>query len=215
MSTELRHKRKRKRCSAPEIEYPHPTRSHESPVQRRAMSSGAVYGLEMDSRLVVADAAETKLCAWLSVSTFAGLLAFALVGWTWIDPAGFVIAAFAREGRQHGRVSRSATTTARLVRPTPNRRRARAPTDAHDRFRSGPTPPAGLRRTGLWQDPPLRRAWRQGHGVLSAPCRRICRSACSHPPLSLALPLGDPLRRSSRSGRRPSTRTPSTTRRSS
>ncbi len=31
----------------------------------------------MHSRLVLADAAETKLCAWLSVSTFAGLLAYA------------------------------------------------------------------------------------------------------------------------------------------
>ncbi|MGC5240842.1 MULTISPECIES: cation transporter [Streptomyces] len=59
-------------------------------------------GLEMNSRLVVADAAETKLCAWLSVSTFAGLVAFALFGWTWIDAvAGFVIAAFAvMEGKE-------------------------------------------------------------------------------------------------------------------
>ncbi|WP_262402752.1 cation transporter [Actinomadura sp. CNU-125] len=59
-------------------------------------------GLEMNSRLVVADAAETKLCAWLSVSTFAGLVAFAIWGWTWIDPvAGFVIAAFAiMEGKE-------------------------------------------------------------------------------------------------------------------
>lgn len=59
-------------------------------------------GEAMGSRLVVADAKETQLCAWLSVSTFAGLLAFALVGWTWLDPvAGFVIAGFAvREGRE-------------------------------------------------------------------------------------------------------------------
>ncbi|WP_031108195.1 cation diffusion facilitator family transporter [Streptomyces sp. NRRL S-146] len=59
-------------------------------------------GQEMNSRLVVADAAETKLCAWLSVSTFAGLVAFALFGWTWLDPvAGFVIAAFAiMEGKE-------------------------------------------------------------------------------------------------------------------
>lgn len=59
-------------------------------------------GLEMNSRLVIADAAETKLCAWLSVSTFAGLVMFATVGWTWIDPvAGFIIAAFAiMEGRE-------------------------------------------------------------------------------------------------------------------
>jgi divalent metal cation (Fe/Co/Zn/Cd) transporter len=59
-------------------------------------------GLAMRSRLVVADAAETRLCAWLSVSTFAGLLAYALVGWTWLDPAaGLVIATFAvKEGRE-------------------------------------------------------------------------------------------------------------------
>jgi divalent metal cation (Fe/Co/Zn/Cd) transporter len=59
-------------------------------------------GRRMRSRLVVADAAETMLCAWLSVSTFAGLLGYALLGWTWLDPAaGFVIAAFAlKEGRE-------------------------------------------------------------------------------------------------------------------
>jgi divalent metal cation (Fe/Co/Zn/Cd) transporter len=59
-------------------------------------------GEEMQSRLVVADATETKLCAWLSVSTFAGLLGYAIAGWTWLDPvAGFVIAAFAmQEGRE-------------------------------------------------------------------------------------------------------------------
>jgi len=59
-------------------------------------------GQAMNSRLVVADAAETRLCAWLSVSTFAGLVAYALASWTWIDPvAGFVIAGFAvMEGRE-------------------------------------------------------------------------------------------------------------------
>lgn len=59
-------------------------------------------GRAMGSRLVMADAAETRLCAWLSVSTFVGLLAYALVGWTWLDAvAGFIIAAFAvMEGRE-------------------------------------------------------------------------------------------------------------------
>ena len=59
-------------------------------------------GEQMQSRLVIADAAETKLCAWLSVSTFAGLVGYALVGWTWIDPvAGLVIAGFAvMEGKE-------------------------------------------------------------------------------------------------------------------
>jgi divalent metal cation (Fe/Co/Zn/Cd) transporter len=59
-------------------------------------------GQAMGSALVVADAAETRLCAWLSVSTLAGLTAYALAGWTWLDPAaGFVIAGFATwEGRE-------------------------------------------------------------------------------------------------------------------
>jgi divalent metal cation (Fe/Co/Zn/Cd) transporter len=59
-------------------------------------------GEQLGSRLVLADAAETRLCAWLSVSTFLGLLAFAAFGATWIDSvAGFVIAYFAvREGRE-------------------------------------------------------------------------------------------------------------------
>lgn len=59
-------------------------------------------GTRMSSRLVLADAAETALCAWLSVSTFVGLVLFAWLGWTWLDAvAGFVIAAFAiNEGRE-------------------------------------------------------------------------------------------------------------------
>ena len=59
-------------------------------------------GEAMNSRLVLADATETKLCAWLSVSTLAGLAGFAAFGFGWIDPlAGFVIAYFAvREGRE-------------------------------------------------------------------------------------------------------------------
>jgi divalent metal cation (Fe/Co/Zn/Cd) transporter len=59
-------------------------------------------GLAMGSALVVADAAETRLCAWLSVSTLLGLVGYAIAGWSWIDPAaGFVVAAFAlKEGRE-------------------------------------------------------------------------------------------------------------------
>ena len=59
-------------------------------------------GEQLGSRLVIADAAETRLCALLSVSTFLGLLGFAAFGATWIDSvAGFVIAYFAvREGRE-------------------------------------------------------------------------------------------------------------------
>lgn len=59
-------------------------------------------GEQLGSRLVIADATETRLCALLSVSTFVGLLGYAAVGTTWIDSvAGFVIAYFAvREGRE-------------------------------------------------------------------------------------------------------------------
>ena len=52
--------------------------------------------------LILADAAETRICVLLSISTLIGLGLYALVGWTWLDPvAGFVIAAFAiHEGRE-------------------------------------------------------------------------------------------------------------------
>lgn len=57
-------------------------------------------GLALGDNLILADAAETRVCVLLSVSTFAGLALFALTGAAWLDPvAGFVIAAFAvREG---------------------------------------------------------------------------------------------------------------------
>lgn len=59
-------------------------------------------GLRLGDNLILADAAETRICVLLSISTLAGLVAFAVTGATWIDPvAGFVIAAFAiREGRE-------------------------------------------------------------------------------------------------------------------
>jgi divalent metal cation (Fe/Co/Zn/Cd) transporter len=52
--------------------------------------------------LILADAAETKICVLLSISTLAGLTLFTLTGAAWLDPvAGFVIAAFAiHEGRE-------------------------------------------------------------------------------------------------------------------
>lgn len=52
--------------------------------------------------LILADAAETRICVWLSVSTLVGLVLFTLTGAAWIDPiAGFIIAAFAiHEGRE-------------------------------------------------------------------------------------------------------------------
>lgn len=52
--------------------------------------------------LILADAAETRICVLLSISTLAGLLLYAWTGAAWIDPvAGYVIAAFAiKEGRE-------------------------------------------------------------------------------------------------------------------
>ncbi|WP_107767174.1 cation diffusion facilitator family transporter [Nocardioides terrigena] len=53
-------------------------------------------------KLILADAAETKICVLLSISTLIGLGLYALTGAAWLDPvAGFVIALFAiNEGRE-------------------------------------------------------------------------------------------------------------------
>ena len=53
-------------------------------------------------KLILADAAETRICVLLSISTLAGLGLYAVTGAAWLDPvAGFVIAAFAiHEGRE-------------------------------------------------------------------------------------------------------------------
>lgn len=53
-------------------------------------------------QLILADAAETRICVMLSISTLLGLGLYALTGAAWLDPvAGFVIAAFAiHEGRE-------------------------------------------------------------------------------------------------------------------
>lgn len=52
--------------------------------------------------LILADAAETRICVLLSISTLLGLGLYALTGAAWLDPlAGFIIAAFAiHEGRE-------------------------------------------------------------------------------------------------------------------
>lgn len=59
-------------------------------------------GEALGDRLILADAAETKICVLLSISTLAGLGLYAMTGLAWLDPlAGFVIAAFAiKEGRE-------------------------------------------------------------------------------------------------------------------
>jgi divalent metal cation (Fe/Co/Zn/Cd) transporter len=52
--------------------------------------------------LILADAAETRICVLLSISTLAGLGLYALTGTAWLDPvAALVIAVFAiHEGRE-------------------------------------------------------------------------------------------------------------------
>jgi divalent metal cation (Fe/Co/Zn/Cd) transporter len=59
-------------------------------------------GKQLGDKLILADAAETRICVLLSVSTLIGLIAFALTGAGWIDAvAGFLIALFAiNEGRE-------------------------------------------------------------------------------------------------------------------
>jgi len=61
--------------------------------QRRA-------GRELGSRSAVADSKQTLLCTYLSAALLAGLVANAVLGWSWADPvAALVIAAIAvREG---------------------------------------------------------------------------------------------------------------------
>ena len=59
-------------------------------------------GREIGSRTLVADSKQTRLCAYLSATTLAGLTANAVLGWWWADPlAALVIAALAvAEGRE-------------------------------------------------------------------------------------------------------------------
>jgi divalent metal cation (Fe/Co/Zn/Cd) transporter len=66
-----------------------------SAAQRRA-------GRRLGSASAVADSKQTLLCTYLSAVLLVGLLANALLGWSWADPvAGLVIAVVAvREGRQ-------------------------------------------------------------------------------------------------------------------
>ncbi|MFB7290589.1 cation transporter [Actinacidiphila glaucinigra] len=66
-----------------------------SAAQRRA-------GRELGSASAVADSKQTLLCTYLSAVLLTGLLANALLGWSWADPiAALVIAAVAiKEGRE-------------------------------------------------------------------------------------------------------------------
>ena len=67
-----------------------------------AAAKKKVGSTTLGDNLILADAAETRICELLSVSTLVGLLIFALTGAAWVDPvAGFVIAAFAiHEGKE-------------------------------------------------------------------------------------------------------------------
>lgn len=59
-------------------------------------------GLRLGDNLILADAAETRICILLSISTLIGVGLYQLTGAAWLDPvAGFVIAAFAvYEGKE-------------------------------------------------------------------------------------------------------------------
>ncbi len=59
-------------------------------------------GVALHDNLILADAAESKICVLLSISTLLGVGLFQLTGAAWLDPAaGFIIAAFAvHEGRE-------------------------------------------------------------------------------------------------------------------
>jgi divalent metal cation (Fe/Co/Zn/Cd) transporter len=59
-------------------------------------------GLRLGDNLILADAAETRICLLLSISTLTGVGLYQLTGAAWLDPvAGFVIAAFAvHEGKE-------------------------------------------------------------------------------------------------------------------
>jgi divalent metal cation (Fe/Co/Zn/Cd) transporter len=63
-------------------------------------------GVALRDNLILADAAETKICVLLSISTLLGVGLYQLTGAAWLDPvAGFIIAVFAiHEGREawHG-----------------------------------------------------------------------------------------------------------------
>jgi divalent metal cation (Fe/Co/Zn/Cd) transporter len=62
-------------------------------------------GLKLNSSATVSEGNQNMICAYLSIALLVGLLANALVGWWWADPAAaLVIAAVAaREGRESWR----------------------------------------------------------------------------------------------------------------
>ncbi len=59
-------------------------------------------GQQLNSAATVKEASQTQLCAYLSVALLIGLLANAVAGWWWADPAAalFIAAVAVREGRE-------------------------------------------------------------------------------------------------------------------
>lgn len=102
-------------------------------------------GTALGDDLILAGAAETGICALLSVSTLTGLILFPLTGAAWVDPvAGLILFAFALpEGKESGASLSRATT------------RTRTRTDRH------PVPPRWSRSPRnaegpcVWQGPQL------------------------------------------------------------
>lgn len=64
-------------------------------VKRRA-------GQRIGSRTLVADSTQTRLCAYLSATTLAGLAANAALGWWWADPLAALVISYVAitEGRE-------------------------------------------------------------------------------------------------------------------
>jgi divalent metal cation (Fe/Co/Zn/Cd) transporter len=59
-------------------------------------------GQQLNSAATVKEASQTQLCAYLSVALLVGLLANAVAGWWWADPAAalFIAAIALKEGRE-------------------------------------------------------------------------------------------------------------------
>jgi divalent metal cation (Fe/Co/Zn/Cd) transporter len=62
-------------------------------------------GRKLNSSATVSEASQNMICAYLSVALFVGLLANAVLGWWWADPAAALIIAgvAVREGRESWR----------------------------------------------------------------------------------------------------------------
>jgi divalent metal cation (Fe/Co/Zn/Cd) transporter len=62
-------------------------------------------GHKLSSAATVKEASQTQLCAYLSIALLVGLLANAVAGWWWADPAAalFIAAVAVKEGRESWR----------------------------------------------------------------------------------------------------------------